>query len=282
MTLFSLEMSVTHKLKIQYLVLTLSKTITMKTINLLLALLLFWACSSPKNDNKDSEPTAFSDPDDLIGAWETTWIDSDGKEKKAVTILADGYIGEAVYSPDGSYFYDTYGGLWEAKNDTFYFTYEFNTSDTTLVGNTISMAYEITGDTIDFSEDDRIWTRVDDGTPGELANAWLITGRKRDGEISRRTPGVRKTMKILSGTRFQWIAYNTETTQFFGTGGGIYTTLDGKYTENIRFFSRDSSRVGAALEFDYKLDSGEWHHSGFSSKGDPMYEIWTPRSMLEN
>ena len=78
--------------------------------------------------------------------------------------------------------------------------------------------------------------------------------RKRDGEIVKRdTSGPRKTMKILSGTRFQWIAYNTETKAFMGTGGGTYTTLDGKYTENIGFFSRDDSRVGASLQFDYEL-----------------------------
>ena len=83
-------------------------------------------------------------------------------------------------------------------------------------------------------------------------------------------------MKILSGTRFQWIAYNTETKEFLGTGGGTYTTDNGKYTENIEFFSRDDSRVGASLEFDYEVKDGKWHHKGESSKGDPIYEIWSP------
>jgi hypothetical protein len=88
-------------------------------------------------------------------------------------------------------------------------------------------------------------------------------------------------MKILSGTRFQWIAYNIETKEFFGTGGGTYTTVDGKYTENIAFFSRDNSRVGASLQFDFTLENGEWHHKGLSSKGDPIHEIWTRRENLE-
>ena len=60
-------------------------------------------------------------------------------------------------------------------------------------------------------------------------------------------------MKILSGTRFQWIAYNTETKKFMATGGGTYTTLKGKYKENIEFFSRDNSKVGLNLEFDYEI-----------------------------
>ena len=98
--------------------------------------------------------------------------------------------------------------------------------------------------------------------------------------IEKRTPGARKTMKILSGTRFQWIAYNNETKEFFGTGGGTYTTTDGKYTETIEFFSRDNSRVGAKLEFNYALEDGQWRHSGKSSKGDPMDEVWSQREKI--
>jgi hypothetical protein len=81
-------------------------------------------------------------------------------------------------------------------------------------------------------------------------------------------------VKILSGTRFQWIAINTHTKEFFGTGGGAYTFQGGTYTENIAFFSRDSSRVGASLRFNGKVEKDGWHHSGLSSSGDKIYEIW--------
>ena len=101
-----------------------------------------------------------------------------------------------------------------------------------------------------------------------------------DGKIEKGTPGARKTMKILSGTRFQWIAYNNETKEFFGTGGGTYTTANDKYTESIEFFSRDSSRVGAKLEFDFSLIEGDWRHRGKSSKGDPIDEIWSKREKI--
>jgi hypothetical protein len=124
------------------------------------------------------------------------------------------------------------------------------------------------------------WKRLDDGTPGKLAGAWLITGRVRDGEMSKMTPGARRTMKILSGTRFQWIAYNTETREMSGTGGGTYTTRNGKYTEKIEFFSRDNTRVGASLTFDFSLEDGAWRHKGKSSKGDPIDEVWTKREKI--
>ena len=105
-----------------------------------------------------------------------------------------------------------------------------------------------------------------------------MSGRYRDGiKSTRNIDRPRKTMKILSGTRFQWIAYNTETKQFMGTGGGTYKTIDGKYTEKIEFFSRDNSRVGAELSFEFKLNDGEWNHMGNSSRGVPIHEIWTKR-----
>ena len=87
--------------------------------------------------------------------------------------------------------------------------------------------------------------------------------------------GSRKTMKVLSGTRFQWAAFNVETKEFSGTGGGTYTTKNSKYTEDIVFFSRDDSRVGMSLEFDFKVEDDDWYHSGLSSRGDPISEVWT-------
>ena len=84
----------------------------------------------------------------------------------------------------------------------------------------------------------------------------------------------RHTLKLLTASRFQWAAINRETGDFSGTGGGTYSFANGKYTEHIEFFSRDSSRVGASLIFEDKLEDGNWIHSGLSSKGDPIYEVW--------
>ena len=50
---------------------------------------------------------------------------------------------------------------------------------------------------------------------------------------------------------------------------------NGKYTERIQFFSRDPQRVGASLSFIAELKDGDWHHSGLSSKGDKIYEVWS-------
>lgn len=253
----------------------------MKNLLLFLFLILLIACNEPKSTDQGS----VDNPGELfLGAWETFSEPDSGIAKQTVVIVTDPYLSATSYNFDEKAFMFTAVGSWGIDSaGRFVETVEFNSEDSTKMGEVVVREFEFnpTGDTLRFDGKDKVWVRIDDGTPGALEGAWLITGRKRDGAIRRMTPGVRKTMKILSGTRFQWIAYNTETGVLSGTGGGTYTTSDGQYMENIEFFSRDSSRVGASLEFTYQLDSGEWHHSGFSSRGDSLYEIWTPRSWID-
>ncbi|MBO6761639.1 MAG: membrane or secreted protein, partial [Roseivirga sp.] len=116
--------------------------------------------------------------------------------------------------------------------------------------------------------------RIDDGN-SDLAGAWRITDRMRNGEMQAMQLGARKTIKMITGSRFQWAAFNPETKQFSGTGGGKVTLKDGKYSEHIEFFSRNPDRVGADLTFNYEVNGDKWTHSGLSSSGDPIKEIWT-------
>ena len=216
---------------------------------------------------------------DFIGAWEFK------KDSVIMTkIYSAEYFSVAIYNPHKKTFIGTMGGSWHIDDNKITEKYEFDSQHADNVGKEIHTSFSFKGEslTLKTPSGNERWTRIDNGTPGKLAGAWLITGRVENGEIKWRTPGVRKTMKILSGSRFQWIAYNTETKEFFGTGGGTYTTEDGKYTENIEFFSRDNSRVGASLQFDFSIEEGTWRHKGLSSKGDPIDEVWTQREVLEN
>ncbi|MGF1556767.1 membrane or secreted protein [Paucihalobacter sp.] len=214
----------------------------------------------------------------VIGAWEGNYTAEDGIPLKSVVIFADGYQVLTTYNARTGEFLNTNGGTWSLEDNIMSELVEFNTEAPETVGETFSFEVSITDTTLQIVGTEMQFKRIDSGAPGALQGAWLMSGRMRDGETEmRNTNTPRKTMKILSGTRFQWIAYNTETKQFMGTGGGTYITKDGIYTENIEFFSRDISRVGASLEFNYELKDGNWHHSGLSSKGDPIYEIWSLR-----
>jgi hypothetical protein len=105
---------------------------------------------------------------------------------------------------------------------------------------------------------------------------WRITGRANDaGQLTTMQRGARKTLKLLTGSRFQWAAINPETKQFSGTGGGTYVLKDGKYTETIDFFSRDNSRVGRSLTFGAEVNGAEWRHIGQSSTGGKVDEVWS-------
>ncbi len=213
----------------------------------------------------------------IPGAWEI----KQGDEIQSL-IMTDQFYALTRYDLAGKKFISTRGGSWKLNGDKIALLEEFNTESKDGIGTQKSAGIKVSGKTMsaDISGKGQEWTRVDAGEPGKLAGAWLITGRMVDGDMQKMTPGVRRTMKILSGTRFQWIAYNTETKEFFGTGGGTYTTKDGKYTENIEFFSRDNTRVGQSLQFDFSLEDGKWRHKGLSSKGDPIDEVWTRREQL--
>ncbi|SER02961.1 hypothetical protein SAMN05444359_1221 [Neolewinella agarilytica] len=223
---------------------------------------------------------AQSSAKELLGAWESTFIDGQGRTSRLSMTIAEGYMSMVAYHPESGEFIATLGGSWRADWDNFSITYEYDSSDSTKVGGVNTMPYKVTGSMLIFNND-KFWTRVDDNTGGALAGAWQITGRKRDGkmqDLSSRINGPRKTMKILSGSRFQWIAFDTAKKKFIATGGGSYTTNEaGLYIEKIEFFSRDINRVGKQLSFDFKLFSKDWIHKGLSSKGDPVHEVWSLR-----
>lgn len=215
---------------------------------------------------------------EIIGAWEITSTSQNGDLLKSVVIFADGYQVLTTFDATTGKFIHTNGGTWKLEGNLMTEKVEFHTDNPELVGTQVSFKVRITKNEIEIVDNGMALKRIDDGSPGKLQGAWLMSGRIRDGETQERdTSRPRKTMKILSGTRFQWIAYNTETKQFMGTGGGTYTTKNGEYTENIEFFSRDDSKAGLSLKFNYELIGGKWHHSGLSSKGDPIHEIWSIR-----
>ncbi len=216
-------------------------------------------------------------PQTVWGAWKM--------QQDSITmiwILSDDCYMLATYTTVGNKFISATGGKFSTPANEIQLEVEFHSEQKDEVGNYHLFTYTLKGNNLMTKHHDetQTWTRIDDGHPGTLAGAWLFSGRKskQEDEIAPYTPGARKTMKIMSGTRFQWAAFNTETKEFFGSGGGTYSTKEGKYTENIDVFSRDNSRVGASLSFDMQIAEPHWFHSGKSSKGDPIYERWSRRN----
>ena len=214
----------------------------------------------------------------LIGAWERNHVSENGTDMKSIVIFSDGFQAISTYeSKTGKFIYSN-GGTWKLEGNNMTETVEFDTKNSERVGSEVKFQINLNNNSLSIIGSEMEFKKIDDGSPGNLSGAWLMSGRVRNGQKQLRdTNRPRKTMKILSGTRFQWIAYNTETKKFMGTGGGTYTTKNGNYNENIEFFSRDNSKSGLKLKFDYEIIDNQWNHKGFSSKGDPLHEIWISR-----
>lgn len=206
----------------------------------------------------------------LNGAWQNI------EAGKTTTIIAtDTYLTVNVYELEGKKFIESWGGKYTvgATNEAF-MEVEFHSQNPAVVNSSQSYNINIKKKSLEF--DDKKFQRLDFAKENALSGLWRITARANEkGEMSEMKPGPRKTLKIMAGGYFQWFAINTQTREFSGTGGGRYSLVNGKYTEKIEFFSRDNNRVGAELSFDATVNGKEWIHSGKSSKGDPIKEIWT-------
>ena len=207
----------------------------------------------------------------------TSWTYTIG-DIKEVRIYSDRYFVVSKYNTENNSFISTVGGIF-SFNEGYSEILEFDSSDSTNVGDTVfykKVKVNVRNDSGKMSLDGMKYIKNIGDI--QLAGSWLMSGIERRGEMRMRNVNrPRKTMKILAGGRFQWIAYDISKKGFYGTGGGTYTAENGKYVENIEFFSRDSNTVGKSLEFNFELKDGDWHHKGFRSKGDPKYEIWTQR-----
>lgn len=205
----------------------------------------------------------------LSGAWKNV------VDPGETICMMDGYFVYAKFNVAAKTFDQTWGGPYTIKGSRISIKLEFDSKEKERVGKKIELPFKKNATLqIDGLSGGKSLKQIDAGN-GPLAGNWRITGRKQDETISEMPLRPRRTLKLLTGSRFQWMAINIETGEFSGTGGGTYTFVNGKYTEHIEFFSRDGNRVGASLSFDGKVENGDWHHSGLSSKGEPIYEIWS-------
>ena len=220
----------------------------------------------------------FSNAQSIIGAWERIHISNEGKELKSIVIFSEAHQSLSIIEINSGKLIHSNGGSWQLNGNTMTEVVEFDTDNPERVGKQVVFDIELSDNKLEIIGTNRTFYRIDDGSPGKLDGAWLMSARFRNGLMQERDINrPRKTMKILSGTKFQWIAYDTSSKKFIATGGGSYTTVNGKYSENIEFFSRDSTRIGMKLKFEYSLENGNWNHKGFSSKGNPINEIWSKR-----
>ncbi len=221
--------------------------------------------------------SASVDVKDIKGAWEYGPVD-----KHTVLIATDDVFSVVTYDGPGKKMINAYGGKWRIEGDQFKLTIEWNNTQPEQVGEESSVDFSLKNNKLTIPSSGEVWTRVDDGK-GDLNGAWIITGNFENDKAAKRPAPFypRRTMKVLSGSRFHWIAYNVKDKQFINAGGGDYIAKDGKYTEHIEFFTKTPESVGKTVSFQYSFVNGDWRHKGEKSTGGPMDECWSKRETLE-
>lgn len=218
---------------------------------------------------------------DFTGAWKL--ITQNGKPftDECIKIYSEGYFMFAIHDKEGK-FIKAGGGNYSTDKKNYKEVMDFYTTDSTKVRQPVTYSYSLKKDELTIEAPmhgmvlKETWRKVD-AVASPLSGAWRFVARVNDeGVAGERRGGTspRQTIKILSGNHFQWAAFNYETKQFMGTGGGTYNLEDGKYTETIRFFSRDNSRAGMSLTFDCRLEGTDWYHKGKGTTGNPVSEVW--------
>ena len=209
----------------------------------------------------------------IVGAWRLV-------EPSGATVmltLTDAYLMQTTYEPNR--FISSRGGNYGQTANQLKLTVEFDSQDSSRVGQTETYPITLRDGKLVLNgpAGNLTFSRVDEpSAQTPLAGLWRITGRANDaGQVTTMQRGARKTLKLLTGSRFQWAAINPQTKQFSGTGGGSYLFKDGKYTETIDFFSRDNDRVGRSLTFGAAVTGAEWRHTGQSSTGGKVDEVWS-------
>jgi hypothetical protein len=213
------------------------------------------------------------------GAWKL--LNQNGKAfpNECIKIYSDGYFMFATFTAKGA-FVKAGGGTYKIQGKDYIEVLDFYTTDSTSVRKPMTYSLSLKNDEIVLSANDgevqETWKKIDDAA-SSLSGTWRFGARVNDEGVAgprREASSPRQTMKILSANYFQWAAFNHETKQFSGTGGGTYKLEDNQYTETIRFFSRDDTRVGKSLTFECKLDGSDWYHKGKGTTGDPVSEVW--------
>ena len=161
---------------------------------------------------------------------------------KITVLLTENIFSLNRYHIADKKFLGSEGGTWHKDGNDLLLNYEWSSTDTSKVGKEFKTSIRISKSELRLGLFTQALKKLDAGSPGAL------------------------------------LAFNVKTKEFFGTGGGTYTTsVDGKYVETIEFFTKAASSIGKSVEFTYSFKDGDWRHKGQKSTGGPMDECWTPR-----
>lgn len=231
-------------------------------------------------------PSEISDAG-LQGAWimsEKNGQSMDELGIQMVKLLSGGHFMFAFFNEKDKKFFSAGGGKYTFENGIYKEHITFHTINPDLIGTTLSFKCELkdgkwhhTG-RINDHDLNEVFVKADDNFT-VLEGAWEMESfMNTSGKMEHFTQGSAKKVKLLAGNRFQWSYYDPQGGFFIETGGGTYSYENGVYTEQIEYYSNDSSPlVGQDQKFVCILKEGQWHHHEVSAtRGNDPYisEVW--------
>ena len=114
-----------------------------------------------------------------IGAWEGYHTSENGEKLKSVVIFSDGYQVITAYDSKTGKFISTNGGTWKLTGNTMTEIVEFDTNNSERVGTEVIFEVLINDSIMGIVGSEMKFKRIDNGAPGKLQGAWLMSGRIR-------------------------------------------------------------------------------------------------------
>ncbi|MEQ9231962.1 MAG: DUF4488 domain-containing protein [Cyclobacteriaceae bacterium] len=210
----------------------------------------------------------------LIGAWERT-DKPDLVEEKSYMIITDGFVVTTTVEAETGGFIRSRLEEWTLFDSSrFNVQLVFDTEYPEAEGGEYDAEISVRRNSMILDGEE--WIRVDEGSDSKLTGIWKMTGVTLEGKkINLGLNHPRREIKILSGTRFQWIDYDKNSRTFTASGGGTYELKNNVYTEHIEFLTNEPEWIGSSISFQFKVSEGKWYHIGKGEDGVPIDEVWT-------
>ena len=133
--------------------------------------------------------------------------------------MTDNYVIHTIYEQSPARFIKTEGGFYNIEDSVLNVKLEFNSNYEADTISTLTIPFAIRDGQLILGTEPRLVFNHFESIEQELDGQWLFAMRGPDeGQERRGDENPRKTLKYLQDNRFQWIAYNTETFKFSGTG----------------------------------------------------------------
>ena len=108
----------------------------------------------------------------------------------------------------------------------------------------------------------------------EIEGVWeLVAGEYKNehGEMVAYDQIGLKSLKIISGSYFSFTSM--QGSQFWASGSGTYSFIDGRYVEELKFNSF-GEKPGALFSFSAELDGDYWRNARWDDGERVEFEVW--------